>query len=58
MEYKFKKKVNVSTADFWYDLSAGGYLTPEDFTKDKETINAINDAVELLQKLEEMCEYT
>lgn len=59
MKYKFKKfndDNRPSTAEFWYDISAGGYLKAKDFSSDPATIKAIEDAVELLEKLEEMCE--
>lgn len=57
LKYKFLKKKNPpSTSEFWYDISAGGYLKPEDFSKDKVTIQAIKDAIKLLEKCEQMCE--
>lgn len=58
MGYKFRKrKTPPRTADFWYDLNSGGYLKAEDFSKDPETIKAINDALKLIAKCEEMCEF-
>lgn len=57
MTYKFKKsKEKPYTSEFWYDISAGGYLKPEQFSSDPATIKAIKDAVALLEKLEAMCE--
>lgn len=56
MKLKFKKKIKVETSEFWYDISSGGYIKAEDFSDDPETIKAINDAVKLLQTLENKCE--
>lgn len=53
MEYKFKKKITVSSGEFWYDLKEG-YLKPTDYSKDQETIKAIEEALQLLKTLEEM----
>jgi len=58
-KYKFKKlEERPVTGEFWYDISAGGYLKPEEFSDDPETIKAIKEAVKLLQKLEYMCEFS
>jgi hypothetical protein len=57
MAHKFKKlRKQPATQEFWYDISLGGYLKPEQFSSDPATIKAIKDAVALLQKLENMCD--
>jgi hypothetical protein len=56
MKYKLNKKKSPSTVEFWYDISAGGYLKAEDFSSDPETVEAIKEAVKLLQLCEEKCE--
>ena len=59
MKYKFKKpgKNGPYTSEFWYDIAYGGYLKPEQFSDDPATILAIKDAIALLKKLEDMCEF-
>lgn len=57
MTYKFKKsKERPSTSEFWYDIAHGGYLTAKQFSDDPATLKAINEAVSLLKKVENMCE--
>jgi hypothetical protein len=57
-KYKFKDLGDdrPSTGEFWYDISAGGYLKAKDFSDDPTTIKAIEEAVKLLSACEEMCE--
>lgn len=55
-EYKFKRS-GPTTADFCYDLSKGGYMKAEDFSDDPATQKSIKDAVALLSRCEELCEY-
>lgn len=54
-KYKFSTN-RPETSEFWYDIGAGGYLQAEDFSKDKDTIKAIKDAIELMKLCEERCE--
>jgi hypothetical protein len=56
MKYKFKKNINVSTQEFWYDLTDGGYLKPSQFSDDPATLTAIKEAIKLIKQLEKMCE--
>lgn len=60
MKPKFRKFTQdddkPSTSEFWYDISSGGYLKASDFSSDKATIDAIKEAVKLLQECEKMCE--
>jgi len=60
VKYKLKTFEIVAppvTDDFWYDISAGGYLKAEEFSDDPATIKAIKDAVKLLEQLENMCDF-
>lgn len=54
-----KEKENIAcTIDnegFWYALTDGGYLKPEDIYEDKETINAVKKAVEIIRKFKSDC---
>lgn len=37
---------------FWYDITDGGYFIPEEALSDKQQIEAVKSAVELLRDLE------
>jgi hypothetical protein len=58
MEWKFKKDVSVYTEEFWYDLTDGGYIIPEEILEDDEQIKELNKAIELVlsfeKKIDEM----
>ena len=45
---EFKKKVKISTDDFWYDLTDGGYITPEDVLVNENDVKKVKDALETL----------
>jgi hypothetical protein len=53
---RIKKNCTASTSDFWYDLTAGGYLKPEDICADKEDVKRVNDAIDTLKKFQDSCE--
>ena len=46
----FKKDVEIITSDFWYDLFHGGYIKPEELLEDKNDIDNVKNAVEVLKK--------
>ncbi len=46
---KFKKDASVSTNDFWYDLTDGGYINPRDLLEDEADIEKINDAIAIVE---------
>lgn len=48
-----KENISVATGDFWYDLFDGGYIRPEELLKDKEDIDAVLNAIEVLREFEE-----
>ena len=58
MDWKIRKdaKPQGSSEGFWYDITDGGYIKLEEVLMDKEQIKAVNDAVDLLQSLEETLE--
>lgn len=41
---------------FWYDLTSGGYFSPSKVLADKADVKKVNDAIKLLQELEEIYE--
>lgn len=46
MEYV--KDAQIVTDDFWYDLTDGGYIRPEELLKNEEDINKIKDALKII----------
>ena len=46
---KFKKDASVSTNDFWYDLTDGGYINPRDLLEDEADIEKINEAIAIVE---------
>ena len=50
MEWKFKPNVEpILSRDFWYDLTNGGYIRPEELLDDEEQIKKLKKAIELIQ---------
>ena len=42
---KIKKGLDISTSDFWYDLSKGGYLPPEEICENPEDAKRVKEAM-------------
>ena len=53
---KIKKGLEISTGDFWYDLTKGGYIKPEAICENKEDAKKILEAVEIIEDFENSCE--
>lgn len=53
---KIKKGVEASTSDFWYDLSKGGYLSPEKILENKDDIEKVKAAIKVIEEFETSCE--
>ena len=53
---EIKKGLDVSTDDFWYDLSWGGYLRPEDICEHPEDALRVKAAVKVLIEFDESCQ--
>jgi hypothetical protein len=53
---KIKKGLEVSTSDFWYDLSDGGYLEPENICENKEDAEAVIKARKVIMDFQKSCE--
>ena len=53
---KIKEGCTASTSDFWYDLTSGGYLKPEDILEEAEDIENVKKAIDTLQEFEDSCE--
>lgn len=52
---KLKDGAEASSTDFWYDLSRGGYLKPEELIEDPEVAKKVTDAIALLTEFEDSC---
>jgi len=53
MEWNFKEDVEVFTEEFWYDLTDGGYIKPENVLADKEQIAKLQAAIDLVRSFEQ-----
>jgi len=53
---KLKKGLEISTEDFWYDLTMGGYLKPEEILENEEDIKKVKDAVAIIRDFQDSCE--
>jgi len=52
---KIKDGCAASTSDFWYDLTDGGYLNPEDILEDAEDVERVKEAIETIREFEDSC---
>jgi len=53
---EIKKKLEISSSDFWYDLTDGGYLEPEDICENKEDAKEVSKAINILIDFRDSCE--
>lgn len=53
---KIKKGIPVSTSDFWYDLTDGGYLKPEELCINKKDAEKVNQAIAVIEDFRKSCE--
>jgi hypothetical protein len=53
---KIKNGCTTSTDDFWYDITDGGYLKPEEILESDEDIKQVNSAIKILKEFEDSCE--
>ena len=58
MEWKFKvgAEQQGTSAGFWYDITDGGYIKPDDVLLDKVAVARVQEAVEILKSFEEALE--
>lgn len=54
LDWKFKKAAEKqgSSDGFWYDITSGGYIMPEEVLEDKDQIAQVTQAVDLLLSFE------
>ena len=53
---KIKEGLEVSTGEFWYDLTDGGYIKPEEMLVDEKDIEAVKQAIKVIKEFESSCE--
>lgn len=53
---EIKKGLEISTAEFWYDLTDGGYIKPEEICVSKADILLVRQAVEIIRDFQKSCE--
>lgn len=58
MNWKFKKNVEPqgSSDGFWYDITDGGYITPEELLDDPMQLSQLQEAVKLVKSFEDAME--
>jgi len=54
---KIKKGLKISTTDFWYDLTDGGYLDPMDICESQEDGEKVREAIKILCEFQTSCEH-
>ena len=54
MIFEFKKDAEIqgSSNGFWYDITGGGYIKPEEVLNNKEQINKLKEAIHLIRQFE------
>ena len=53
---KIKEGTEVSTSEFWYDLTSGGYLRPDEILENENDIEKVKQAIDTLMEFEQSCE--
>jgi len=53
---RIKKGLEISTDDFWYDLTDGGYLNPDEICAEKGDAEKVKEAIEVIKDFQDSCE--
>jgi len=53
---KFEKNARITTSDFWYDITDGGYIKPENLLENKADVLAVKKAIETLEDFRQSAE--
>lgn len=53
---KIREGCTATTQDFWYDLTLGGYLKPEEMLVNPDDVKRVKDAIAVLREFEASCE--
>ncbi len=54
--FPLKKNLDLSTDDFWYDLTDGGYIKPEEMCKNIIDSIPILNAIKIIEEFKRSCE--
>jgi len=47
---KFKENAKITTSDFWYDITDGGYIKPEKLLENPDEAEMVNNAINVLKQ--------
>lgn len=53
---KIKDGCEVSSSEFWYDLTDGGYLNPDEILESPEDAKRVKDAIAVIKEFENSCD--
>jgi hypothetical protein len=53
---KLKDNLDCSTDDFFYDLTDGGFLDPDEMCKDPKDAKKIKEALDIIIDFKDSCE--
>jgi len=53
---KIKENCQASTAEFWYDLTDGGYLDPDEILENPEDAKRVKEAIAVIKEFENSCD--
>ena len=53
---KIKQGLEISTQDFWYDLTDGGYLDPVEICESPSDAFAVSQAIKKIKDFQDSCE--
>ena len=53
---KIRQGLEISTQDFWYDLTDGGYINQFNICENKEDAYKIHDAICVIIEFQKSCE--
>jgi len=55
-EFKEDAEQQGGSDGFWYDITDGGYIRPEELLKNEEQIKKINEAIDIVMSFEKALE--
>lgn len=55
-DFKIDAEPQGTSNGFWYDITMGGYIKPEEVLDNKDQIKKLKEAIELVQSFEEALE--
>lgn len=53
---EIKKGLEISSSEFWYDLTDGGYLEPLEICESPEDAAKVKKAIEIVLDFQKSCE--